>query len=240
MAEQLKLTATIRREKGKGVARRLRQNGMLPAVVYGHKTTSTPLAIDSKQLVKAIAGGKGESMLFSLLIEGNGEPKDKTVMIKELQVHPLKRHYLHVDFLEVAMDEEITIPLPIKLLGEAEGVKIGGVLQQVRRELEIRCLPSNIPDGLEVDVSALNIGDSIHLKDVQLPPGIKVSEDADLTIATVLSPTIEKEVVEEVAVEEGEEEKAAAEAEGAEEKKAEEKKEGEGAKEGKVGKEKKD
>ncbi|MBW1839243.1 MAG: 50S ribosomal protein L25, partial [Deltaproteobacteria bacterium] len=134
---------------------------------------------------------------------------------------------------EVAMDEEITIPLPIKLLGEAEGVKIGGVLQQVRRELEIRCLPSNIPDGLEIDVSALNIGDSIHLKDVQLPPGIKVSEDADLTIATVLSPTIEKEVVEEVAVEEGEEEKAAAEAEGAEEKKAEDKKEGEGAKEGK-------
>ena len=233
MAEQLKLSATIRKEKGKGVARRLRQNGMLPAVVYGHKTTSTPLAIDSKLLEKAIAGGKGESKLFSFLIEGNGEPKGKTVMIKELQVHPLKRHYLHVDFFEVAMDEEITIPLPIKLLGEAEGVKIGGVLQQVRRELEIRCLPSNIPDGLEVDVSALNIGDSIHLKDVQLPPGIKVSEDADLTIATVLSPTIEKEVVEEVAVEEGEEEKAAAEAEGAEEKKAEEKKEGEGAKEGK-------
>ena len=233
MAEQLKLSATIRREKGKGVARRLRQNGMLPAVVYGHKTTSASLAIDSKQLEKAIAGGKGESKLFSLLIEGNGEPKEKTVMIKELQVHPLKRHYLHVDFFEVAMDEEITIPLPIKLLGEAEGVKIGGVLQQVRRELEVRCLPSNIPDGLEVDVSALNIGDSIHLKDVQLPPGIKVSEDADLTIATVLSPTIEKEVVEEVAVEEGEEEKAAAEAEGAEEKKAEEKKEGEGAKEGK-------
>ena len=233
MAEQLKLSATIRKKKGKGIARRLRQNGMLPAVVYGHKTTSTSLTIDSKQLEKAIAGGKGESKLFSLLIEGNGEPKEKTVMIKELQVHPLKRHYLHVDFLEVAMDEEITIPLPIKLLGEAEGVKIGGVLQQVRRELEIRCLPSNIPDSLEVDVSALNIGDSVHLKDMQLPPGIKISEDADLTIATVLSPTIEKEAVEEVAVEEGEEEKAAAEAEGAEEKKAEEKKEGEGAKEGK-------
>ena len=94
-------------------------------------------------------------------------------------------------------------------------------------------MPANIPDGLEVDVSALNIGDSIHLKDVQLPPGIKVLEDADLTIATVLSPTIEKEVVEEIPAEEGEEEKVAAEAEGAEEKKAEEKKEGEGAKEGK-------
>ncbi|MBW1853343.1 MAG: 50S ribosomal protein L25/general stress protein Ctc [Deltaproteobacteria bacterium] len=240
MAEQLKLSATVRKEKGKGVAGRLRQKGMLPAVVYGHKTPSTPLLIDSKQLRQAIAGGKGESKLFSLLIEENGEPKEKTVMIKELQIHPLKRHYLHVDFFEVAMDEEITIPLPIKLLGEAEGVKIGGVLQQVRRELEIRCLPSNIPDSLEVDVSSLNIGDSIHLKDVQLPPGIKVSEDADLTIATLLSPTVEKEVAEEVPAEEGEEEKAAAEAEGAEGKKEEEeKKEGEGAKEGKEGKEKK-
>ncbi|MBW1823120.1 MAG: 50S ribosomal protein L25/general stress protein Ctc [Deltaproteobacteria bacterium] len=232
MAEQLKLSATVRKEKGKGVAGRLRQKGMLPAVVYGHKTPSTPLLIDSKQLRQAIAGGKGESKLFSLLIEENGEPKEKTVMIKELQIHPLKRHYLHVDFFEVAMDEEITIPLPIKLLGEAEGVKIGGVLQQVRRELE--SLPSNIPDSLEVDVSSLNIGDSIHLKDVQLPPGIKVSEDADLTIATLLSPTVEKEVAEEVPAEEGEEEKAAAEAEGAEGKKEEEeKKEGEGAKEGK-------
>ena len=234
MAEQLKLSATVRKEKGKGVAGRLRQKGMLPAVVYGRKTPSTPLLIDSKQLRLAIAGGKGESKLFSLLIEGNGEPREKMVMIKELQIHPLKRHYLHVDFLEVAMDEEITMPLPIKLLGEAEGVKIGGVLQQVRRELEIRCLPSNIPDSLEVDVSALNIGDSIHLKDVQMPAGIKALEDADLTIATVLSPTIEKEVVEEAAAEEGAEEKAAAEAEGAEEKKAEEKKEGEGAKEGKA------
>ena len=164
-----------------------------------------------------------------LSIEGNGEPTEKTVMIKELQIDPVKRHYLHVDFFEVAMDEEITIPIPIKLIGEAEGVEIGGVLQQVRREHEIRCLPSQIPDSLEIDVSSLRIGDSIHLKDVHLPPGIKVLEDADLTIATVLAPTIEKEVVEEVAEEKIEEEKAAAEE--AEEKKVEEEKADEGDKE---------
>jgi len=238
MAEQLKLSAGVRKEKGKGVARRLRKKGILPAVVYGYKTPSIPLSIDSKQLKQAIASGKSGSKLLSLLIEGNGGPKEKTVMIKELQIHPVKRHYLHVDFFEVAMDKEITIKIPIKLIGEAEGVKIGGVLQQVRRELEIKCLPSQIPDGLEIDVSSLNIGDSIHLSDAQLPPGIKALEDADLTIATVLAPTIEKEVAEEVAEEkaeeEGEEEKAAAEAEGAEGKKVEEKKEG------KEGKEKKD
>jgi len=230
MAEQLKLSATIRKEKGKCVARRLRQKGMLPAVIYGHKTPSTPLVIDSKQLRKVIVGGKSERKLLSLSIEENGEPTEKTVMIKELQINPVKRHYLHVDFFEVAMDEEITIPIPIKLIGEAEGVKIGGVLQQVRRELEIRCLPSQIPDNLEIDVSSLHIGDSVHLRDVQLPPGTKALEDADLTIATVLAPTIEKEVVEEAAEEKVEE---AAAAEEAEEKKAEEKKAEDGDKEGK-------
>ncbi|MBW2553117.1 MAG: 50S ribosomal protein L25, partial [Deltaproteobacteria bacterium] len=138
-------------------------------------------------------------------------------------------HYLHVDFFEVAMDEEVTISILIKLTGEAAGVKIGGVLQQVRRELEIRCLPSHISDSLEFDVSLLNIGDSVHLKDLQLPSGVKVLEDVDLTIATVLSPTIEKEVEEEVP-EEAEEEKAAAE-EGEEKKVDEEKKAAEGDKE---------
>lgn len=230
MSEKLKLSAIVRKEKGKGVARRLRQNGMLPAVVYGHKTPSTPLAIDSKQLKKVVAGGKSGSKLLDLLIEGNGKPSEKTVMIRELQIDPVKRHYLHVDFFEVAMDEQITVPISIKLIGEAEGVKIGGVLQQVRREIEIKCLPSQIPDSLEIDVSALNIGDSVHLKDVKLPSEIKTLEDIDLTIATVLAPTVEKEVVEEVAEEKIEE---VAEAEGAEEKKVEEKKEEGGDKEGK-------
>ncbi|MCK5643537.1 MAG: 50S ribosomal protein L25, partial [Gammaproteobacteria bacterium] len=134
-----------------------------------------------------------------------------------------------------AMDEEVTIPVNIKLIGESAGVKIGGVLQQVRRELEIRCLPSQIPDSLEIDVSSLDIGDSIHLKDMQLPPGIKVLEDVDLTIATVLAPTVEKEVAEEAPPEEAEEEEAAAE-EGEEKKVEEEKKAEEGDKEGKKGK----
>lgn len=230
MAEKSKLTATVRKETGKGVARRLRQKGMLPAVLYGHKTASMPLAIDLKQLKNFITGGKSEHKLLDLTIEGNGGPAEKTVMIKELQIDPAKRHYLHVDFFEVAMDEEITIPILIKLTGEAAGVKIGGVLQQVRRELEIRCLPSQIPDTLEIDVTSLNIGDSIHLKDVQLPPGVRILEDVDLTIATVLAPTIEKEVAE--AAPEEAEEKAAAEA-GEEKKGEEEKKAAEGDKEAK-------
>ena len=194
MAEQIKLSATSRTEKGKGVAKRLRREGKLPAVVYGHKTDPIALTIDSKQLLKLIVEGKSEHKLFGLSIEGNGKPIEKIVMIKELQIHPLKRNFLHVDFFEVAMDEEITLSLVIKLVGEAPGVEMGGMLQQVRREIEIKCLPSQIPDTVEIDVSALNIGDSVHLNDIQLPEGIKVLDDADLTIATVLAPVVEKEV----------------------------------------------
>ena len=239
MAEKLKLSATVRKETGKGVARRLRKKGTLPAVIYGHKTTSIPLEVDLKQFTQVILSGKGGRKLFGLSIDENGGNTERTVVIKELQVDPVKRNYLHVDFFEVAMDEEITIQIPIKLLGEAEGVKIGGVLQQVRRELEIRCLPAQIPDTLDIDVSSLNIGDSIHLKDMQLPPGIKISEDADLTIVTVLSPTIEKEVVEEVPEEELAEGEEAA-AEDAEGKKGEEGKAEGGDKGDKGDKDKKD
>jgi large subunit ribosomal protein L25 len=226
MAEQIKLSATSRTEKGKGVAKRLRSEGKLPAVVYGHKTDPIALTIDSKQLLKLIVEGKSEHKLFGLSIEGNGKPIEKIVMIKELQIHPLKRNFLHVDFFEVAMDEEITLSLVIKLVGEAPGVEMGGMLQQVRRDIEIKCLPSQIPDTVEIDVSALNIGDSVHLNDIQLPEGIKVLDDADLTIATVLAPVVEKEVEPEEVEGELEEEAAAAEA-GAEEKKPEEDKKAE-------------
>ena len=222
MAEQLKLSATPRTATGKGVARRLRGKEMLPAVVYGHNTPSIPLTIELKQLQDLIRTGKSERKLFLLSIEGNGEPAEKTVMIKEIQLDPVQRNYLHIDFFEVAMDEEVTLSIPIRLIGIPAGVAIGGVLQQVRRELSIKCLPSQIPDSLEADVSSLSIGDSIHLKDMQLPSGIKISDDLDITIATGLAPTVEKEVAKEAAPEAAAEEGAQAAPE--EKKPAEEKK----------------
>ena len=220
MAEQAKLKATARTATGKGVARRLRGKEMLPAVVYGHKTAAIPLAIELKNLQDLLGAGKSERKLFLLSIEGNGELAEKTVMIKEIQIDPVERHFLHVDFFEVAMDEEVTLSIPIRLTGTPAGVLVGGVLQQVKRELSIRCLPSQIPDSLEADVSALAIGDSVHLKDMQLPPGIKFFDDLDTTIATVLAPTIEKEVAKEAAPEA---EAAAGEAATEEKKPAEEK-----------------
>ncbi len=201
MAEQAKLTANTRTATGKGVARRLRGKEMLPAVVYGHKSAAIPLTVDLKQLQDLLGAGKSERKLFLLSIEGNGEPAEKTVMIKEIQVDPVQRYFLHVDFFEVAMDEEVTLSIPVRLTGTPAGVLVGGVLQQVKRELSIRCLPSQIPDSLEADVSALVIGDSVHLKDMQLPTGIKIFDDLDTTIATVLAPTVEKEVAKEAAPE---------------------------------------
>ena len=220
MAEQAKLTATTRTATGKGVARRLRGKEMLPAVVYGHKSAAIPLTVDLKQLQDLLGAGKSERKLFLLSIEGNGEPAEKTVMIKEIQIDPVQRYFLHVDFFEVAMDEEVTLSIPVRLTGTPAGVLVGGVLQQVKRELSIRCLPSQIPDSLEADVSALVIGDSVHLKDMQLPPGIKIFDDLDTTIATVLAPTVEKEVAKEAAPEAA---AAAGEAAAEEKKPAEEK-----------------
>ena len=204
--------------------------------MYGHKIEPLSLTIELKQLLNLIASGKSESKLLNLAIEGNGGPAEKTVMIKELQIDPVSRRYLHVDFFEVSMDEEITLSIPLDLVGESVGVEMGGILQQVRRELEIKCLPAYIPEKIEIDVSSLGIGDSIHLKDIPLPEGIKVLDDADLTIVTILAPTVEKEVTPEEA-EEAAEEAAAAE-EGAEEKKPEEEKKAEDAAKG--GKEQKD
>ena len=234
MAQQIKLTATTRKETGKEVAKKLRREGMLPGVVYGHKTDPIPLILELKQFLSLLGGGKSESKLINLSVEGNGGPSEKTVMIKELQIDPLTRNYLHVDFFEISMDEEVTLSISVALTGDAVGVEMGGVLQQVRRELEIKCLPSQIPESISVDVSALNIGDSIHLKDVSLPSGIKVMEDENLTIVTILSPTVEKEPV----AEELEAEAAEAAEAGAEEKKPEEEKKAEEGDEG--GKDKKE
>lgn len=222
MAEQAKLTATARTITGKGVARRLRGMEMLPAVVYGHKSAAVPLTIALKELQDLLGAGASERKLFLLSIQGNGGPAEKTVMIKEIQIDPVHRHILHVDFFEVAMDEEVTLSVSVRLTGTPAGVLMGGVLQQVKRELSVRCLPSQIPDSLEADVSSLNIGDSVHLKDIQLPPGIKIFDDLDTTIVTVLAPTVEKEVAKEAATEAEAAEGAAA---AAEEKKPSEEKE---------------
>ena len=148
--------------------------------------------------------------MIDLDIRKGNQSDRKVVMVKDIQIHPLQQTILHTDFYEVTMDEMITVEVPIQLVGKPEGIKMGGILEQIRRGIEVQCLPGDIPKKIEVDVSSLMIGDSIHIQDIQIEKG-KILADTNFTIVTVVPPAAEeKKVVEEVPVEAAEkvEEKA--------------------------------
>lgn len=200
------LAVQLRTGKGKEEARRLRNQGLIPAVVYGQREEAIPVTLNPQQLTKALRGGAGERSLINLTIEGLQDgPVTKTVILKEKQVHPLKRTLLHVDLYTVAMDEKIHVAIPVRLVGKSVGVELGGVLEQVLREIEVECLPGDIPSSIDVDVSALDIGDSIHVADISLEKA-EIQIEPEQTIVTVVPPTVyEEPVVEEEVVVEGEE-----------------------------------
>jgi large subunit ribosomal protein L25 len=202
------LTAEVREEIGKGGARKLRAKGLLPAIFYGPRSQSIPLVINAKELAKTLQTEAGENVLIDLDIRKGDGLERKVVMVKDVQVDPLQRKLLHTDFYEVAMDEMVTVDVPIHLVGKPEGTKMGGILEQIRRVIQIECLPGDIPKRIEVDVSPLKIGDSIHVQEIQMEKG-KILSDPNLTIATVLPPVVEeKKVVEEAVAEVAEEAEA--------------------------------
>ena len=217
------LKAEIRELMKKGGARKLRARGQIPAVFYGPRAKTLSLVVDPRELSQALQTEAGENVLIDLEIGDGGQPDRKVVMIKDIQIDPLKRQILHADFYEVTMDAMVTVEVPIRLVGKSEGVKIGGILEQVRRTIQIQCLPREIPKGIDVDVSALKIGDSIHVKDIQAEK-LKILADPGITVATVVPPAAEEEkkVVEEAVVEGAEKVEAKAE-EGEEKEKKEEK-----------------
>ena len=218
MAEQV-LAVQLRTEKGKEAARKLRSQGLIPAVVYGHREETIPVTLNPQKLSKALRGGAGERSLIKLTIEGLQDgPVTKTVILKEKQIDPVKRTLMHVDLYTVAMDETIHVAIPVHVMGKAAGVEQGGVLEQVLREIEVECLPGDIPSSIDVDVSALEIGDSIHIAAITLEKA-KILADPEQTILTIVPPTVyEEPVVEEEIAEEEE-------IEGEEEEKKEEKEE---------------
>ncbi len=201
------LSAEIREGVGKERARKLRAKGLIPAIFYSPRSQSIPLVIDSKEFVKTLQTEAGENVLIDLNIRKGDQAERRVVMVKEIQIDPLQRTTLHTDFYEVVMDEMVTVEVPIHLVGKPEGIKVGGILEQIRREIQIQCLPGNIPKRIDVDVSSLKIGDSIHVQDIQVEEA-KILFDTNFTIATVVPPVVEeKKVVEEVVAEavEGEE-----------------------------------
>jgi large subunit ribosomal protein L25 len=189
------LTAEIREGVGKEKAKKLRSKGLIPAIFYGPRSQTIPLVIDSKELAKVLQTEAGENVLIDLDIRKGAQSDRKVVMVKDIQIDPLQMIALHTDFYEVAMDEMVTVEVPVHLVGKPEGTKVGGILDQIRRVIQIQCLPGNIPKSIDVDVSALKIGDSIHVQDIQVEKA-KIISETNFTIATVVPPVVEEKVVE--------------------------------------------
>jgi large subunit ribosomal protein L25 len=207
--DTMQLNSEIRVQTGKGAARKLRTAGKLPAILYGAGTDPIMLTMDYRELKKTLRGRSAENIIFDLTINGEKKSQPKKVMIRELQRDPVERDYLHVDLLEISMAKELEVDIPIDLLNTPVGVDQGGVLQHVRREVKAACLPEDLVDRIEVDVSGLDIGQSLHIRDISFPPGLRSLDDENLAIVTVVAPTVtvegeEGEEAEEAEVEETE------------------------------------
>jgi len=207
--EIIELNANVRTNTGNGAARVLRREGNIPAVLYGRGIESVSLSVNIKELENALKKGSIGQSLFNLKVQ-NGDTYSKTVMIKELQYHPLTLNFLHADFYEIAMDRKITVNVPVVTVGKSQGVELGGLLQIIRRELEVTCLPTLIPESIEIDVTDLDIGDAIHAEDIPLPDGIEIQTDVNFTVVTILAPKVEGAGEEEEGLEEDAEGKAEA------------------------------
>jgi len=197
------LAAEKREATGKGSNRELRRNERVPGVYYFHGEEPVPLSVDDSELRGAI---HSESNLIDLDVPGKTK---STCVIREIQWDPIKGHPLHVDFMGIDLKEKVTVTIPIHLIGPSEGEKLGGILQHILREISIECLPGDIPDNLEVDITSLQIGDGVSIGDISLEK-VKILHDETQAIAIVRQPTLateeEEEVEEGVEGEEAEEE----------------------------------
>lgn len=181
------IKAKSRTLTGNGPARVLRAEGRVPAVLYGPKTEPVNLSVDTKELETVLKQGAAGQLLLNLIVE-NGETFNRPAMIKEVQRKPLSREFLHVDFYEIDMHRKIVVPIPVVTTGKCKGVEAGGMLQIIRRELEVMCLPTQIPAAIEIDISDLGMGESIHVEDLPLTGDLEVLHDVNFTVITVLSP----------------------------------------------------
>src|SRR5437016_5206108 len=198
MAKQVKLTAERRETTGRSAMRKLKQRGIIPAIVYGGQDKAQPLQVSRRDISVMLSHASGENILVELEIAG--EKSSRMAMIQEIQHSPVGGDVLHVDFHAVSMDERIEADIPLEWVGMPNGVKnFGGLLEQSLGVLAVECLPRDLPDTLTVDVSALNIGDSIHGRDIKLPDGVAAKTPIDLTAFSVLAPVVEEEPVAAVA-----------------------------------------
>jgi large subunit ribosomal protein L25 len=194
MAKQVKLRAEPRTSVGRSAVRKLKARGIIPAIIYGGKDKPQPLQVTARDINTLMSHASGENVLVELEIAG--KKSTRTALVQEVQHSPVSGDIRHVDFHAISMDETIQAEIPLEPVGVANGVKnFGGLLEQSLRALTIECLPRDLPDRITVDISALNIGDSIHVRDIRLPSGVTAKVQPDLTAFSVLAPVIEEEPV---------------------------------------------
>ncbi len=214
--EQIELNATVRKTTGNSPARELRRGGHIPAVLYGPQTESVLLTVNIKEFEQILKKGNIGSIILNLVIQ-NGKKITKPAMIKELQSHPVSGDFLHIDFYEIDMQRKINVMIPVVTKGISKGVELGGLLQIIRREIEVLCMPGDIPEAIELDITDLDVGDSVHVEEIPLGDNVEISSDVNYTVLTIVSPKVEEVEEEEEEALEGEEAAAEGEAgEGAE------------------------
>jgi large subunit ribosomal protein L25 len=191
--EITKLSAASRSEKGKGPARRLRIEGKIPAVAYGKKLEATQLAVSPKELRAVLATSHGKNSVVELVVEGKSAI---TAMVREYAHHPVSREIIHADFIQVDLNEPVDVNVPLKMTGKAKGIITGGIVQQVFRQLPVRCLPNKIPVLVEMDVTELDMGDSLKVSQLTLPEGVTVRLSPEQTLVSVVAPEKKSEAEE--------------------------------------------
>ena len=188
--ETLEIRAAAREKKRKRDAKRLLRNGRIPGILYGPKTSSMPLELDKREFSTRVAGSEG-SHLVRLKSESTALA-DKVALVKDMQYHPISGDVIHADLYEVDLTAKITVNVPLHFVGKAAGVVRGGILQPIVREIEVECLPLDIPAYFDVDVSALDIGDSVHVEELTMPADVTAVFESNFPLVAVVPPTVEE------------------------------------------------
>jgi large subunit ribosomal protein L25 len=196
------LTAERRTATGKGAAGRIRRDGKVPAVVYGLGEENVSVTVPARELAQLLASAAGANTLFTLKVDGT----DQLALARQIQRHPVRGNFLHIDFVRVRADQTIQADVPVHLTGESEGVSRGGVLEQLLHTVSVEAKPADVPNSLELDISALEIGDGIYVSSLVAPAGVVITNEAEELVAQVSAPRVAEE---EEAVAEGEEGEAA-------------------------------
>jgi large subunit ribosomal protein L25 len=183
---ETKLNAERRSDAGKGVARKLRAAGKVPAVLYGQGIDATPLTVDARDLQHLLHSGAGSNVLVDVVVEG----EEHLAIPREIQRDHIHSKFVHVDFLAVSRTQTITVSVPVIEIGEAVGIKEGGVVEHHLRELQVECLPQDVPDQIEVDITEIELGGMVHVRDIQVPAGVTILTNEEDAVLSIITPAV--------------------------------------------------